>query len=577
MISSQEKLRLVLLKLLNTNELRFFAYLIYNIDLSIIHNKEWNYNYDRTNLSVERQIDLDLKLEELTTELSFDVESGRILIQFYETCLEKYTMPELLYMLVHNILHILNKHNVRKFGLNESVFDLAADHVINQILLKDLHAKNLKTIASPDSVTTIPWLLTKNLTTEEVYTSLMNSIEKNKNNSNQQAVAISTGDASLNSLQPDSSGGGNMNSPQNKPDNNENKNKDKPQDKNNGDQESNSETSNQQNDEPDDSENGNDKNNQSNQPPNSNKEDQEQPQKEESDKSKGQNDDNQPDQTNDGQESGEVKFREQEKKINADIIEINGKTTIRIQDINKIVNSNDNAEMLNKIEEMRNSAALLLEQDNITKGFTSGNLLEYLKLITKIEVPWDVLLEKAILVNTTTSPDIRSWMNPMKRLRAHNIILPGPGIDKKLETVVIVIDSSGSISSENLEKFAGICCSALSRFDKVWLLKHDVKVYCDEIIQGNELTQEKILTEFKGRGGTSHSEVYKRIEKCFMESRLKLGLILFLTDFESDIEQLWSKFNWTKNIPVVHILTKENKIPKHIDDNPIIIKKLENA
>ena len=523
-----EKLRIALLKLLNINELRVFAFLIYNIDLSIIHNLNWEYKVDQ-NVDPMHLRELETQIEKLTTRLSFNTSNHRFHIQFYETCLQKYTVGQVLGLLVHNILHILNGHNLRAKNHNQDLFELAADHVINSLLIADTIKGNLKSIELVDPYI-IDDLIGRDVTTEEAYSFLY----KNHQNDEQFKIAI-----------------------------NKNGSPTKGQNSKDGDQlgpeDQQDDTSNDQ-----DEQNKNDQDDTSNDQDDQNKNDQD----ESNQSTQNSNDQNE---LNDIDDDGN-----NDQELTGTYTKIKKKL---VYNINNISHASETSQeqmtaMANKISEMKSGASLFLEQDSVSRGSKSGKTIEYLKKITKLEVPWETILEKAILVNTVCSPDVRSWMNPMKRLRAHNIILPGNGIDRKLETCVIVIDSSGSITSQNLMKFSGICSSALTQFDRVWILKHDVKVYSNEIIKGSELENSHFLCEFKGRGGTSHDPVYKIIENEFIHNKqgVKIGLIIFLTDFESDIEKIWNKYKWTKEIPVIHLLTHPAKVPKHIDDSPILIK-----
>ena len=508
-----EKLRIALLKLLNINELRVFAFLIYNIDLSIIHNLNWKYKVD-PNVDPMHVRELESKIEALTTRLSFNASNHRFHIQFYETCLERYNVAQILGLLVHNILHILNGHNLRAKNRNQDLFELAADHTINSLLIADTIKGNLKTIELVNPFI-IDDLIGQDLTTEETYSYL----ERHHKDDQQIKIAINKNGSPNNG----------KNSNNNDELGSDNKHDDATKNESN---DKNDEQNNKPNDEDDNGQNGSDIDDDGN----------------------------------------------NEEELSATYTKIRKKIVYNINNISHASETSQDqmTAMANKISEMKSGASLFLEQDSVSRGSKSGKTIEYLKKITKLEVPWETILEKAILVNTVCSPDVRSWMNPMKRLRAHNIILPGNGIDRKLETCVIVIDSSGSITSQNLMKFSGICSSALTQFDRVWILKHDVKVYSNEIIKGSELENSHFLCEFKGRGGTSHDPVYKIIENEFIHNKqgVKIGLIIFLTDFESDIEKIWNKYKWTKEIPVIHLLTHPAKVPKHIDDSPILIKDL---
>ena len=169
----------------------------------------------------------------------------------------------------------------------------------------------------------------------------------------------------------------------------------------------------------------------------------------------------------------------------------------------------------------------------------------------------------------------------MKRYKAHNILLPGYGVKKELDTIGLIFDTSGSISKQNLQIFASILKNTISEFDKIWMLQHDVHVKKNEMINNNDLDIINNIS-FIGRGGTSHYYVFQEIEKAYLKQSYKyadlnIGLLIFITDFCSDVQDYWKKFEWTKHIPVIFILTKDTyKVPKEIDENPIYIKDIIN-
>lgn len=473
-----EKLRLSILKLLNNNSLRFFGYLLYNIDFEIIETKrEDDENYDEFE---------DLQYNEnKNTHLIYNKTNNKFKLQIEKQYLNENKIPIILFTIIHNILHILNKHNIRSRGKDPILYNIAADHVINNELSKSFYKDELPDIKLPYDIDKyiINSLRDRDLTTEEVYEWCLKQQNQNKAQNKEQVVSKSI-------IQ-------NPNDSQDKKEQNDN-NSDNNQNQNNQDKKETKET----------------------------------------EKS--------------GSRTIGYKTYYTEKNLE------------EIQEFQQ--------EAINKLNEMGQSAALLLEQGNSSKGNIGGNLLEYLKKITKVEVPWFKLLERAILVNTAPNPDSRIWTNPMKRLRAHNIILPGPGIDKSLDMVGIIIDTSGSISQKNLQIFAGICINSFTKFKKLWLLKHDTQITTNEIIDMNQVNKEEIISKTIGRGGTSHRLVFNEIEKRYKDKSLKLGLLLFLTDFYSDIEQIWTKYEWTKYIPSIFLLTSSVKVPEYIDKNPIYIK-----
>jgi hypothetical protein len=52
----------------------------------------------------------------------------------------------------------------------------------------------------------------------------------------------------------------------------------------------------------------------------------------------------------------------------------------------------------------------------------------------------------------------------------------------------------------------------------------------------------------------------------------EISLVIILTDFYSNIVEIWNNYEWVKNIPICICLTTNRiKIPKYIDSNPILI------
>ena len=100
------------------------------------------------------------------------------------------------------------------------------------------------------------------------------------------------------------------------------------------------------------------------------------------------------------------------------------------------------------------------------------------------------------------------------------------------------------------------------------ILNKDNYGFFDNILMSNEN-----IYNFTGRGGTSHKEVFDKIEEMIYENDEEVSLIFFLTDFESDIEHLWKsgKYRWIREIPLKLILTSKHKVPEFIDKSPIYI------
>lgn len=120
---------------------------------------------------------------------------------------------------------------------------------------------------------------------------------------------------------------------------------------------------------------------------------------------------------------------------------------------------------------------------------------------------WRSILREFVAART---PSDYRWSPPNRRYVAAGIYLPSVA-RSGLGTVVIGVDSSGSIGSKELEQFAGeisaIADEAQPEFVHV--------VYCDAAVQGAQEfhASEPIRLEPKGGGGTDFVPVFEWVEK----------------------------------------------------------------
>jgi len=203
-----------------------------------------------------------------------------------------------------------------------------------------------------------------------------------------------------------------------------------------------------------------------------------------------------------------------------------------------------------------------------SKGNSPGYLVSYLDKILKVEIPWETLVEKSIKTNVIMKPDERSWRCLNKYFVPHKINIPGYASVEDTEgtgTLIIGVDSSGSISDKDLKKFSSVVEHSMQHFKIVKLLVHDT-----DVRQRYEFTKENIgefykfvsKTGYHGRGGTSHKYLFEEIQKEFWEKdKDELSMVLSLTDNYSDIEYNYKQFEWIKNnLPLVIIISKGGKL-----------------
>jgi predicted metal-dependent peptidase len=213
----------------------------------------------------------------------------------------------------------------------------------------------------------------------------------------------------------------------------------------------------------------------------------------------------------------------------------------------------------------------VIEKSN-SKGNVSGKLYEYIKKITEIVVPWYVLLEKAVQTVVTKS-DHRSWKNLNKRLRVHNVLIPSHSNEEELDCLYVLQDVSGSVGTADQEKFMSFLLQSINYFKKIVILQHDCELKSKLVLTRQDFeSQKEEIFKLKGRGGTSHICVFDEIEYDMFEENVKIGLIVILSDFESNIESIWDKYEFHKEVPIKVLCTSKYQIPTYVDDKPIFIR-----
>jgi len=204
---------------------------------------------------------------------------------------------------------------------------------------------------------------------------------------------------------------------------------------------------------------------------------------------------------------------------------------------------------------------MLWDSNVISKGDLPSDVIDYIDDILEVKIAWEEILEVAIMYFAQTQ-DLPSWSR--KNIYIRNVRLPGYMDGFDTQVLVCCIDSSGSISNSDLKKFVGVILSSIKHFKKLRILVHDVDVH-QEFVLDNEPNQDDILRtlrEIKGRGGTSHKPVFDRIEILNREELI--SATIFLTDFWSDVEQIYKKFEWIKEVPSVWVLNSDVSDTKEV-------------
>lgn len=180
------------------------------------------------------------------------------------------------------------------------------------------------------------------------------------------------------------------------------------------------------------------------------------------------------------------------------------------------------------------------------KGNLPGGLEHIVNEILQPKIPWQTLLQRYLA--SRSKADFK-WIPPNKRYIWQGIYLPRVHYDPSLKAV-IVLDSSGSISDQELNEFVSEVIGMMRcGFDyTLWILT------CDAIIQTTQkITKNQGYTpiQIKGRGGTSFKKPFEWIEK----ERIDADVLIYFTDLYGDFPDK------TPNYPVIWIATTDEKVP----------------
>jgi len=189
-------------------------------------------------------------------------------------------------------------------------------------------------------------------------------------------------------------------------------------------------------------------------------------------------------------------------------------------------------------------------------GKLSADLERLVGEITEQKVPWKDVLIRFI---TEKARDDYTWLYPNKRYIHSGIYLPSL-YNEKIGKIIIAVDTSGSIYSEELNIFAS----------EITYIMNDVKadivvIYCDSAV-GNveEFTYgEEINLHPKGGGGTSFAPPFNKVD----ELDINPACLVYLTDGYSN--------SFPKNkpeYPVLWVLTgKNDNFKKNVPFGEVIV------
>ena len=153
-------------------------------------------------------------------------------------------------------------------------------------------------------------------------------------------------------------------------------------------------------------------------------------------------------------------------------------------------------------------------------GHEPANLDRPLRESRRSKQDWRTILRDFV---AATAPSDYRWTPPNRRYIASGLYLPS--VERTgIGTIVVAVDTSGSIGTEELEQFAGEI-SAMSDEAKPESIH---VVYCDAAVQASQEfgPSERIQLEPKGGGGTDFRPVFEWVE----QNQVMPVCLIYLTD-----------------------------------------------
>lgn len=182
----------------------------------------------------------------------------------------------------------------------------------------------------------------------------------------------------------------------------------------------------------------------------------------------------------------------------------------------------DQCEMLK--ERIRAAVGAWEECDR--RGECPHNVLASLELLDKPQIPWRRVLHR--FIDQALAKDDYSLTRPNKRYLQEDFIVPGR-YGEKVSSIVVALDSSGSMSKEILTKVCRELKGLLPYAENMMLIVADAKIH--DVVPFDQIDRYLEVGQVRGGGGTDHRPVFNHIVKERLMPKLFVGLTDLISNF----------------------------------------------
>lgn len=431
-------------------------------------------------------------------------------------------MPELIFILIHESMHIAFMHSARQGTRIHSLWNIACDYFINKVIseefgLTDTHRfsqiredTTSSGIKLPDGALYNSKVNIKTDTVEKIYDELLESYQSQQNQKQGQNQSSNSGQNGQNN-----SGQESQNPTQNQQDSG---NQEQQSEAQNGQSQENSQGQNQQNNGQNSGQGQNQGQNQQNSGQNSGQ-------------SQGQN------QGQSGNSGVTVSFRGQKLQVGGD--DFNGRDLVATKRTSEMSQTEKNE----KSKSVLKKAATQKRQMTGSFGGEAGSFIEReVEEMLAPKVNWVALLKNKL---TKASQTVMTYAKPDKRFVSRGMIMPGPKpLDNdSLSNIKVCIDTSGSISKEDL----GIALNQINQLLKRFKAEAEV-LYWDtqvRLVAPFKNIQELVRIKPEGGGGTDVNCVFEHFNsKDYRTGRKQRpSIIIIITDgYFGDVDSKHKKY-----------------------------------
>jgi predicted metal-dependent peptidase len=197
-----------------------------------------------------------------------------------------------------------------------------------------------------------------------------------------------------------------------------------------------------------------------------------------------------------------------------------------------------------KSKEAVEKAIAVMTEMKKQRGDLPIGLKRLLDSLTTPKISWKKMLHGMLVRTRDGLEDISRIRHNTRRDYGNDIIIPET-IYRTLDNIVVVLDTSGSISKNELTEFISELQTLEYIVPEYTVMTADAKV--QEIVKVKDLKELVSKIQFKGGGGTDFHDVFQKVKKC--------NTMVFFTDGYASYPKD------PPGYPILWILTKNNEKP----------------